>query len=516
MSDKITQLFQQLSRSEKRYLKLYVNRFQTSRGENYRSQIFDLLNKGVSGKDLQALLSPPCSKGRLSVEKNQLYELLLDGLTDYHLKSVRELELHHKLQQLQILWMKGQYQQAQRLIDKTKKSLKQTPNLHELFYLQLLYMEKLLFYKVTPAKKQVEGIKALHEEFEITLKKVDEVNQLTKLIGQMNSIRTQQSTPRNPKLHLLLAPIKEHPLFKIKEGLRSSTYAHLRLIQYRIAQLEGCTEDIQAITIQNVEHYKVDQGENQIKIIHYATAIIIYLESFYYKKEVSAEDWAAFEEKQKDLNELVKKDPLTLDAIVQNYLFYAKVIRLGLARRQKEKEKIKACLIQLSHLSDWEQAILERVKAPTSTQDYFYAYHIEMLIAYLHIGQTEKAWDHKQQLFEQGKSAFETQHWLQILTLSCILHFELEHWQLLPSQLNQLAYQLKKEAFPFRLEKCLIQQLKKLGNAPSEQQKLRVLEKLQKCLNPLKKKREEYIEVFTFDYWQWVDEKLAVFSPAQE
>lgn len=77
MSQKLHQLIQSLSKSEKRYFKLYAQRFSDKEG-SLKMVIFDNISKQDSYNEelLYKKLAPKLTKNRYAVEKVHLYQMI--------------------------------------------------------------------------------------------------------------------------------------------------------------------------------------------------------------------------------------------------------------------------------------------------------------------------------------------------------------------------------------------------------------------------------------------------------
>ena len=121
-SNKLFELINSLSMSEKRYLTLYTRRH-TIGEKNHSQIIFEAIDKGSPQNDkaLRELL-----KGQgvfinnLSSDKNYLYRLVLRGLSEFHSESTSSLQVKSLIHQTEILFRKGLFHQSLALAEKAK------------------------------------------------------------------------------------------------------------------------------------------------------------------------------------------------------------------------------------------------------------------------------------------------------------------------------------------------------------------------------------------------------------
>ena len=114
-SDDLLDLIKSLSRSEKRYFKLYAS---THKNESRVVRLFDVLEKkeryDIKGND------PVFKKGTLPVIKNHLYKLILKSMYAYRSESSVKLKLKESIAHIDFLSQKGLFSQSVKMIEKAK------------------------------------------------------------------------------------------------------------------------------------------------------------------------------------------------------------------------------------------------------------------------------------------------------------------------------------------------------------------------------------------------------------
>ncbi|HEY6976267.1 MAG TPA: hypothetical protein VH396_08250 [Chitinophagaceae bacterium] len=139
-TDELFQLIKSLETSEKRLFKLYVKRSAGSI-DLKMIQLFDALDK-MSEYDEKALLekNKTIKKEQLSNIKANLYKQLLGSLRLMRDDDNIDMQLHEQMGYARILYNKGLYLQALKVLDKIKQSAKE--NYQITFQLQALIFEK--------------------------------------------------------------------------------------------------------------------------------------------------------------------------------------------------------------------------------------------------------------------------------------------------------------------------------------------------------------------------------------
>ena len=114
-SDDLLDLIRSLSKSEKRYFKLYAS---THKNESRAVRLFDALEKkgryDVKGND------PVFKKQTLPVIKNHLYKLILKSMYAYHAQASVEIKLRESIAYADFLSQKGLLSQSGKIINKAK------------------------------------------------------------------------------------------------------------------------------------------------------------------------------------------------------------------------------------------------------------------------------------------------------------------------------------------------------------------------------------------------------------
>lgn len=117
--DFFNKLLTSLSKSEKRYLKLYL--VQQHRVEGLYYTYFDLYSTALKKKETQFLLPDYFPIDRLPSVKNYLKEKILSALAKYHQKSINRNEILAQLSNVEILFHKRLYSDCARLLRQLEK-----------------------------------------------------------------------------------------------------------------------------------------------------------------------------------------------------------------------------------------------------------------------------------------------------------------------------------------------------------------------------------------------------------
>jgi hypothetical protein len=124
-SDPVFQLIKSLTQSEKRHFRLYTNRQGSTEGLKFL-QLFDAFDAQENLDEERVLAQVPTLKrAQLANLKANLYRQLLASLRLYHAGQNLDIQLHEQLDYARVLYNKGFYQQALRMLAKVKLAAQQ-------------------------------------------------------------------------------------------------------------------------------------------------------------------------------------------------------------------------------------------------------------------------------------------------------------------------------------------------------------------------------------------------------
>jgi hypothetical protein len=142
-TDSLVRLIHSLTKAEKRSFKLYANRNTSGDEELKYLQLFDFIDKTDAYTDEVALQKiKEIKKSQLSNIKAHLYKQVLTSLRLQHAHHLPKIEIRESIDHALILYQKGFYLQALRILEKAKQHAQriQAPILN----LEILEFEKII------------------------------------------------------------------------------------------------------------------------------------------------------------------------------------------------------------------------------------------------------------------------------------------------------------------------------------------------------------------------------------
>jgi len=182
--DKTFLLIKSLSKSEKRFFKIYSSRHVIGEKNNY-VQLFEAIDKQevYDETGIKKRFSEEEFTNRLSVAKAYLYDLILKSMTAYQAQKSIDTQIYEGLSQVKFLFNKNLYSQAKNIIDKVKK-LAETYERHSIVP-EIIYWEKRVYEATSFAEVDVQTLKDLQRDERTALHALDHINDLWNLQSQL-------------------------------------------------------------------------------------------------------------------------------------------------------------------------------------------------------------------------------------------------------------------------------------------------------------------------------------------
>ncbi len=141
-SDPLFQLIKSLTKTEKRHFRLFVNRSGNTDDVKF-IKLFDAM-EAMKVYDDKLILKkvPTIKKIQFSNQKAHLYKQILASLRHYHIGQNIDIQLRENLDHAKVLYNKGFYKQALKMLDKTKTVAQETK--HFAIALEVMEFEKLI------------------------------------------------------------------------------------------------------------------------------------------------------------------------------------------------------------------------------------------------------------------------------------------------------------------------------------------------------------------------------------
>ena len=491
-SSNLHELIKSLNKSEKRYFKVFSSRH-TIGEENSYIKLFDYIDKmAIYDEEVlfkhfkgQALLN------KFSITKARLYSNILKSLDTFHSTSSIDAQIFRSIHSAEILYNKGLYKQAEKILASAEKQAKKYENLNLL--LEIKEKQKKLIENELYTDVKATEITKMFEAEEVIVKEISKYQKLWNIksllfqeINRNGKVRDESETI---KLQKLVEQVIE---LDVKNSSTKSRY----LFHH----------------IQSAYYFSV----NDLKLSHYHLKAIVDL--------------------LEDNGVLFKQQPNLYFSTLTNFIY--------ISTRLKKYDEAQAHLLKLKKMSNPGMNIDLDIKYFSSTYslelslladkgDYngaiklvpqieegyrLYDGHINSLrkayidfqvgVIYLGLGKYTEALHWINKILNEGKIDQKQDIFCFAQLINLILHFELNNSRFLPYAINSTKRYLKNRNRIYKFEEIflkLISQISKSNNVFDIQEKLvPVAEQLE----ALKNDPKEQIVFEYFDFLSWVKSKL--------
>lgn len=168
-SDGLFRLIQSLTKSEKRSFKLYATRNSSSPDDLKFLQLFDFIEKTENYSDDSAVQKlTQIKKSQLSNIKAHLYKQILTSLRLQYLSRRTDSEIRESIDCAQILYQKGFYIQALKLLDKAKVNAQKLHS--DILTLAIVQFEKIIESQYITRSIDSRADELTHESIELEKK----------------------------------------------------------------------------------------------------------------------------------------------------------------------------------------------------------------------------------------------------------------------------------------------------------------------------------------------------------
>lgn len=230
--DYLVALIQSLTKAEKRNFKLFTNRFSGNEDAKFL-QLFDFLEKYKEFSEEELLEKvPEIKKSQLSNLKAHLYKQILSSLRLLQVNQDIDVECRDYIDHATILYKRGLYQQAMKMLKKAKQRAFSTKR--TLLHLEILEFERKIELQFVAKNVNVEP-KELASESQSVIKSVALTSKLSVLSLNLYEIYLKKGYIRNKKDH---ENIKKYfysklPEFEIEElGFHEKLHVYNTYVWY--------------------------------------------------------------------------------------------------------------------------------------------------------------------------------------------------------------------------------------------------------------------------------------------
>jgi len=485
--DALWELVHNLSSSEKRHFKVFASKTE----KNY-TLLFDTYNATKKNNTtlIENSLPATYNKKNIAVEKNYLYNLLLNSICDYHKNSSVEYIIDSLNKQIELLIQKGLLQQALTLINKAKK--KSTEAHVESPLIRTFELEQEVYNRLQDYKKLLASI----EHCRVLIQTIANQYEYKELAFQMNYKEIQfRSTNKTEDLKELQNIMQNHLM--LNENLALSYKSKMFLYQTK-AMFYGIVND---------EPLSIIYFEKMMRLMESAPLLIKQNPIDYILVFANV---AMGKINLKQYNELINninyiqstpelfniKNNIDFEA---NLFYFTQPYLLDIYTALKETEKCKEIIHLIETKSEqYSNHVIKTAQLNTAKS---------IAISSFQLGDLKKSLKYMNQIFDDDLGKYSRGH-----IFNMIIHYELGNEQLLLSLITSTKRLLIQQNRLNKAEVLMIDFFTKIIKTKEEDKIKDTFIDYFKNAKQLLDDEDAFISLRYFDVIKWMESKIKVFE----
>lgn len=495
-SNTIHELISSMSKSEKRYFKIFSSRHTIGEQNNY-ILLFDFIEsqKVYNEDELVNHFKGEAFLNKFSITKNRLYESILRSLDSYHSSSSVDAKIYRLLHSTEILYNKSLYNQAEKLLISAEKLAKK--NEKQVLLLEINKQLKKIVETKGYNKISDKNISEIVEKEASILSNVGYYNKLWEIKSKLFLLINTKGKARSKEdLNQFLSIKKE--LDKLGEPNKNLS-EHLYLYNHTLsAYYFAILEKEESLNYLNKTLAILKKNPGKIKAkpnVYFSTLTnIINLDSQlgnYKKAMIGLEELKTFP----------KKYDVAVNEDLDIKLFSSKCsIELMLYTKQGEYEKATALAPVI------EEGFRLYKNGITSSRKAYLAF--KLAVAFFGIDEFNISLQWLNLILNDNKldDKEDIVSFAQILNL--LIHFELKNNRLLPYALKSTQRFLKKRNRTYQFETLFLKYINKIINSKNRFEEEEILNLIKIELSEIKKNPFESVALEYFDFESWLEAKM--------
>lgn len=490
-SIELFQLVKTLSKSEKRFFKLSSS---LQSGEKNYIKIFDAIEKQeeYDEDDLKHQFRNETFIKHFPSEKNHLYKLILKSLRSYHSDNTPASVLKQETKNIEILHKKALYKESNKFLTRAKKVAYQSEKFY--YLIDLLNWEKILLEKALENGQFNKDLTHIIDEELEVINCLSNLAEYQALYSKINYLFRMGGYVKSEEDQVQVDKIAKHPLIVTDKAMSVRAGSILYYVKGMCATAyrnfeEAISNFEKARTIlEEKEVIKNDVPNRYVRILSHLIQSYINIKA--YDKAYELLDLLTALERKSAFN---NEDVSTL-------LFFTKSLchQLLLNRQGKIGEAVKCIPEYVEGMANLKGK-LSKEKEIT----------LNYLFAYLHFGNGEykEALSWINNVLNDNETSLRQDIYSYARVLNIMIHYELGNHGLLEYIVKSTNRFLSKKNKDFKAETVLVDYVKKLSKAKSEDEKMNLFGKLKAELEALLVTPVDRLILEYIDFFSWINSK---------
>jgi hypothetical protein len=486
-------IIKNLSMSEKRYFKIFSERHTIGEQNKYVA-LFDELDKASEENDIELkknLKKAGVNPDFISADKNYLYQLILRSLNVFHDSKTYNLELKQNLSSIEILFHKGLYHEALKLIAKAEELARECENFQLMIDI-LIWKKKCSGYSLG-LKKAAE----VNLEIDKYILLLNNFKRITDLYYESNLIQADNEKYSKAEVLKKLKSILNQPELKNeKNALSFSAKIFYYLIYsnyyYSIDDKQNEYNHLQKLVdiLNQSKTYAIENPLDYVSIYNRLLSI----KKFFPK--------STFFEDIQVLKEFPQKITIRKEVIAERVFIHINTHKLEYYLINNDFNSA------LNKIKDIEKEISKlNMDIEPYHMIYFYYLHAITLI---YVGEFHKALKFINKTLNEFEFEARPQVYLRIEVLNVITHYELKNNSLVTSLSKQVLKKNQSKNILTSFEERILNVLYKITNIKhlTSKEEASMIHALANELSNSKQSNQLSVNLLNENYEKWVIAKI--------
>jgi len=478
------QLVLSLTKSEKRFIKLNA---QMHKGDKMYLKLMDAIakQKEYNEEELLKLFEGEDFVKQFGVAKNYLQNFILKQLRQYHSGLKANIECKNLLIDIEVLFWKGQYKLAEKLIAKTEKIATK----FDLFLIleELNYWHGRIYSALLKLDKS--SVKNTTEKHQNNLSKYQNILDYYELRSQAQLLIKESETIRDKNELNKYQKLLNHPLLKEMNNAQSfyAKYAYYVVngVLHSVIGNHEKAKQYQIDLLGLVEEKKWFAEENSIIYMAVLHNLI--------KESLIKNDIDKFNEYLDILKDLNLKMPHEKASMFSNLCVFELGYYIEHNKLDKAKDFIETTVREYTGLND----ILNK------EHEYLLNYKSAIVYFYLKDNNTALKWINK--VINEPSKDLRVDIRCRAYIINIIIHFERDNIDLLPYLIKTTLNYFKSIKTLRKIDECFVRMF---NHIPADSNRRELVEYLRKKREEVSKIKSKSIIVSENDYVDWIDSKI--------
>lgn len=493
-SEDLFEIIKSMTKSEKRYFKIYSSLQSGSRKENMNYlKLFNEIEKQTEKlseydeKLIKEKFKNDAFIKQLTFTKNYLYNQIFKSLFNFYSDISEDYELSVNLFRTKYLYRKG-------LFDQYFKSFKQAKEIalkYEKFgsYIDILKLERVVVKMRDYIKHKTSDYYAEEEE---TIKKIKNLTEYSKLTKQISQLYRTEKHVKTGSTIQKINEFKNHYL--LSNESEAKTFQAKEYYYFLHSFLSAIEDDLKANSNFNKKRFELiesnpDAFKDFIFNIKQASLEKLIINAIYQK------DFKTYKESFDKLNSLKSNER----EAEKNFNATLKYIDFLNSTENLSNEELIVIIEDMYKVISSDSKIFDK--------DFELEFYYKSLMMLIQFNEFEKALKYSNIILNHDLNTLRNDILKKTRVLNLLIHFELKNYSLLKYLIKNTKYHINKSGELFPDDKLFMKFINKYISKDDKKYRKKVLSHYKIQFEEYKQIHEDKKRFESFDYYKWISQK---------